>query len=54
LDKSLYYGLCGDAAAHSPLKDSLQHIHGPCEGLAIRISSLVAFRGIKNWQLASS
>jgi hypothetical protein len=23
LDKSLYYGLCGDAAAH-----------GPCEGLA--------------------
>jgi hypothetical protein len=37
MDKSLYCGLCGDAA-HGPCEGlAATHTHGPCEGLAVRI-----------------
>jgi hypothetical protein len=32
MDKSLYCGLCGDAAAHGPCEGlAAAHTHGPCE-----------------------
>jgi hypothetical protein len=38
MDKSLYCGFCGDAAAHGPCEGlTAAHTHGPCEGLSIRI-----------------
>jgi hypothetical protein len=36
MNKSLYSGLCGAAAAHGSC-EGLQHTHGLCEGLAVRI-----------------